>query len=209
MIARTPQDAALLRAMLSARRKSAVADAVPAQQRHAGDDSALSADSQQLIAAWHGWRGSKSMPQRSDMDLVSIARLMPQLLLLELFSSEHAVFRLVGNDIERLAGLRLMGRDYLQLVPADQRANRGALLLQSARHPFGLVAFYTLRLPDNSRRELQVCLLPLLANEPDAPPQLLGVASNLPASRYGESQNPQVTDTRLHLLDLGAGIFGF
>lgn len=209
MISRAPQDPALLRAMLSAPRKPATADIVPVQPRHAGDDSALSSDSQHLIAAWHGWRGAKPMPQRSDMDLVSIARLMPQLLLVELFSSENAVFRLVGNDIERLAGLRLMGRDYLQLVPAGQRADRGLLLQRAAKHPFGLVAFYTLRLPDNSRRELQVCLLPLLANEPDAPPQLLGVASNLPPSRYGESQNPQVTDTRLHLLDLGAGIVAF
>lgn len=209
MINRTPQDAALLRAVLNARRKSAISESAPSQPRHAGDDSALSAASQQLIAAWHAWRGAKPMPQRSDMDLVSIARLMPQLLLLELFSSEQAVFRLVGNDIERLAGLRLMGRDYLQLVPADQRAERGLLLLQAARHPFGLIAFYTLRLSDGSRRDLQVCLLPLLANEPDAPPQLLGVASNLPASRYGENHNLQVIDTRLHLLDLGAGISAF
>lgn len=209
MIAGGPQDPALLRAVLSAPRKPATTDSGPSQPRHAGDDSVLSAESRQLIAAWHAWRGANRIPRRGDMDLVSIARLMPQLVLLELFSSDRAVFRLVGNDIEQLAGLRLMGRDYLQLVPADQRSSRGLLLLQATRHPFGLVVFYTMRLADGSRRDMQACLLPLLANDADAPPQLLGVVSNLPAIRYGESHNLQLTDMRLHLLDLGAGVPGF
>lgn len=206
MTPRGPYDIALLRSVLNATRLRTLTADAPAPSRHAGDDDALSAESQHLIAAWNSWRGDKPVPHRRDMDLVSIARLMPQLLLLEIFDSERAVFRLVGNDIEQLAGLRLMGRDYLQLVPADRRADRSRLLLQAIRHPFGLAVFYALRLPDDSRRMMQFCLLPLLANEADAPPQLLGVASNLPANRYGDRHNLQVTGMRMHLLDLGHGL---
>jgi len=206
MTPRGPYDIALLRGVLKAAQSRTLTTDAPAPSRHAGDDDALSAESQQLIAAWNGWRGDKPVPHRRDMDLVSIARLMPQLILLEIFSSERAVFRLVGNDIEQLAGLRLMGRDYLQFVPADQRADRSRLLQQAVAHPFGLAAFYALRLPDDSRRMMQICILPLLANEAGAPPQLLGVASNLPSSRYGENRNLQVTALRMHLLDLGAGL---
>lgn len=206
MTPRGPYDIALLRSVLNATRLRTLTTDAPAPSRHAGGDDALSAESRHLIAAWNGWRGDKPVPHRCDMDLVSIARLMPQLLLLEIFDSERAVFRLVGNDIEQLAGLRLMGRDYLQFVPADQRADRGRLLLQAIQHPFGLAVFYALRLPDNSRRMMQFCLLPLLPNEADAPPQLLGVASNLPANRYGDRYNLQVTGMRMHLLDLGHGL---
>lgn len=197
-------DAAALRVFLNQRPQTPFTPLPPAS--HDGDRNALTADSRQLLEAWRAWRGDRLQPQRRDMDLVSVARLMPQLLLLDVYSSRQSKFRLAGNDVEQLLGFRLMGRDYLSLLSDDLRACRGEMLWQSVTRPFGMVGFYNVRLPDGSHRDLQVCSVPLQPDSADQPVQLLAVASNLPRLYRGEAIRLVPTGYRLHLLDLGAGL---
>jgi hypothetical protein len=197
-------DAAALRALLSQRPQH---DFTPLPQApHDGDRNALTPDSRRLLAAWRNWRGESLLPQRRDMDLVSVARLMPQMLLLDVHSPTRATFRLAGSDAEQLLGLRLTGRDYLQQLPDEVRACRGAMIWQAVTRPFGLVGFYGIRQPDGGRREAQVCAVPLRPDTEDQPMQLLAVASNLPRLYRDEAMRLTPAGFRLHLLDLGAGL---
>lgn len=179
--------------------------ALPSAQ-HGGDENALSADSHQFLAAWKTWRREYLVPRRRDMDIVSIARLMPQLVLLDVFDAARTAFRLAGNDIEQLLGARLLGRDYLDMVAPELRACRGALLWQAVTRPVGLTAFYAVQLANGRRHDIQICAAPIQPDEPDAPMQLLAVASNLPHLYRGETVALTVTGFRLHLMDLGAGL---
>ena len=87
-------------------------------------EALMSGDSRHLLAAWKRWRGEHLLPHRRDMDLVSIARLMPRLVLLDVFSPQRMIFRLAGTEIESIAGMRLTGRDHILLAQPDQRASR-------------------------------------------------------------------------------------
>jgi len=172
-------------------------------------EAQLSADSRQFLAAWKTWRGDRLLPQRRDMDLVSIARLMPKLALLEAFGPQRMVFRLAGSDIETLVGMRLMGRDHIALAAPDQRAQRSRFLWAAATQPCAAVSFHQYpQLAEGRGHQSEILTLPILPDEAGAPIQLLSLASHLPVLENG-------TTTRLPLerigatqlfIDIGAGI---
>lgn len=178
-----------------------------------GAAALLSNDSRQLLAAWLAWRGDRLLPHRRDMDLVSIARLMPRLMLLEVFSPQRMVFRLAGTEIEVLTGLRLTGRDHIALAQPDQRAARSRLLWGAATQPCGALAFHVFPHPDSGRlHRIEAFLLPILPDDatenPGAPMQLIGVAAGLPVVDVGShvTRPLEFAGATQHVLDLGAGI---
>ncbi len=174
-----------------------------------GAAALLSKDSRQLLAAWQAWRGDRLLPHRRDMNLVSIARLMPRLVLLEVFSPQRMVFRLAGTELETLAGLRLTGRDHIALAQPDQRAARSRLLWGAATQPCGALAFHSFPHPDSGRlHQIEAFLLPILPDDNSAPMQLIGVAAGLPVVEVGShvTRPLEFAGATQHFLDLGAGI---
>lgn len=172
-------------------------------------DSLLSDDSRQFLAAWKQWRGTQLVPQRADMDLVSIARLMPKLALLDVFSPEHAVFRLAGCDIENLVGMRLMGRDFVAMAVAEQRAIRSRMIWQTTTWPCGVLSYHALPHPGAGRtHHIEVFALPIRPDAAEAPMQVLAVASRLPMLRQGDGTRLPLEQTGVtqHCIDIGAGI---
>lgn len=172
-------------------------------------DSLLSDDSRQFLAAWKQWRGNQLVPQRADMDLVSIARLMPKLALLDVFSPERAVFRLAGCDIENLVGMRLTGRDFVAMAAMEQRATRSRLVWQTATWPCGMLSFHALPHTGAGRaHHIEIFALPIRPNAAEAPMQVLAVASRLPGQQQGRSTKLLLEQTGVtqHCIDIGAGI---
>ncbi|WP_341898842.1 PAS domain-containing protein [Ferrovibrio terrae] len=171
--------------------------------------SLLSDDSRQFLAAWKQWRGDRLVPQRADMDLVSIARLMPKLVLLDVFSPDRAVFRLAGCDIESLVGMRLTGRDFVAMAAMDQRAMRSRMIWDVATRPCGVLSFHALPYPGVGRtHHIEVFALPIRPDAAEAPMQVLAVASRLPAQQQGGGTRLRLEQTGVtqHCIDIGAGI---
>lgn len=191
----------------------AAAAAVPAPA--ATNPDKLSEDSRHFLAAWKSWRGNALLPRRRDMDLVSIARLMPKLALLEVFSPQRAVFRLAGSDIEALLGMRLTGRDCVALAKPDYRAMRGRLLWTAASQPCAIVGDHVLlgaagpsspQAAGQSHR-IESLTLPILPDDAEAPVQLLVVASHLPKLQGIGMAAPmaQISATQ-RFIDIGGGL---
>lgn len=177
--------------------------------RRSAVEAQLSDDSRHLLAAWNGWRGNRLLPYRRDMDLVSIARLMPQLVLLEAHGPQRMVFRLAGTGIETVAGLRLMGRDYIALAQPDQRAARSRLMWGAATQPCGLLAFHPYQHPDSGRwHQIETFVLPILPDDASAPMQLIGLAAHLPVLESGShvTRPLEFSGATQHFLDIGAGL---
>lgn len=178
----------------------------------------MSNDSQHLLSAWQRWRSASAdktamLPHRRDMDLVSIARLMPRLVLLDVFSPQRMIFRLAGTDIESVAGMRLTGRDHILLARPDQRAARSRLLWGAATHPCGALAIHILTHPKTGKlHQIETFVLPILPDESAgssaAPIQLIGLAAGLPVLDAGSHVTwpLEYAGATQHFLDLGAGI---
>ena len=178
-------------------------------RRDGGVEALLSDDSRHLLAAWKRWRGERLLPHRRDMDLVSIARLMPRLVLLEAFSPQRMIFRLAGTEIETVAGLRLMGRDHIAMAQPDQRAARSRLLWGAATQPCGALAFHPILHPDSGRpHQIETFVLPVLPDTAEAPMQLIGLAARLPVLEAGShvTRPLEFAGATQHFLDLGGGI---
>lgn len=182
--------------------------------RPAEVEALLSDDSRHLLRAWKSWRGTgpqrtRLLPHRRDLDLVSIARLMPQLVLLEVFSPERIIFRLAGTEIETVAGLRLTGHDYIALAQPEQRAARSRLMWGAATQPCGLLAFHPFQHPDSGRmHQIETFVLPILPDDASAPMQLIGLAAHLPVLEAGShvTRPLEFSGATQHFLDLGAGV---
>jgi hypothetical protein len=169
----------------------------------------LSADSRHLLAAWKSWRGERLLPHRRDMDLVSIARLMPRLVLLDAFGPQRMIFRLAGTEIETITGLRMMGRDHIALAQPDQRASRSRLLWGAASQPCGALAFHPFQHPDTGRpHQIETFVLPVLPDDPAGPMQLIGLAAHLPVLETGShvTRPLEFAGASQHFLDIGAGL---
>jgi hypothetical protein len=166
----------------------------------------LSDDSRLFLTAWNRWRGERLLPRRADMDITMIARLMPRVVLLEIFNAERMVFRLAGGEVEQYLGQRLQGRDYVTMVEPDQQERRGRLMWHVVNQPCAAVNIYRASDPDGTSRLIQFCGAPILADEAGAPVQLLAVASNLRRLGWGEGGVPyEPSAAGLCLIDIGAG----
>lgn len=166
----------------------------------------LSDDSRFFLAAWNRWRGERLLPQRADMDITMIARLMPRVVLLEIFSAERMIFRLAGGEVEQYLGQRLQGRDYVAMAEAGQQERRGRMMWHVVSQPCAGVNIYRASDPDGTSRLIQFCGAPIMPDEPGAPVQLLAVASNLRRLGWGEGGVPyEPSAAGLCLIDIGAG----
>jgi hypothetical protein len=185
---------------------------------HSETETLLSEDSRKLLAAWKAWRGAAAaekrlLPHRRDMDLVSIARLMPKLALLDVFGPQRMVFRLAGTDIEAVTGMRLRGRDHIAMAHPDQRAARSRLLWGAATQPCGALTFHSYQHPDTGMmQQIETFVLPILPDDaqgnPRAPIQLIGIAAHLPMLEQGShvTRPLEHAGAMQHFIDIGAGI---
>lgn len=187
----------------------AEAPSCSAAETSAAAEALLSDDSRLLLKAWKGWRGDRLLPHRRDLDLVSIARLMPKLVVLEAFGPQRMIFRLAGTEIETLTGLRLMGRDHIALAAPEQRILRSRLLWGAATQPCGAMSFHNVPHPESGRmHQIESFLLPILPDDSAAPIQLIGVASRLPVVEAGRHITLPLerAGSTQHFIDIGAGI---
>lgn len=184
-------------------------EALYGKTRRDETDARMSEDSRRLLRAWKTWRGPHLLPHRRDMDLVSIARLMPQLVLLEAFSPQRMIFRLAGTGIESIAGLRLRGRNHIAMAQPDQRAARSHLLWGAVTQPCGLLAIHTFPHPDSGRlHQIETFVLPILPDDAAAPMQLIGLAAGLPVLETGShvTRPLEYAGASRQFIDIGGGI---
>jgi len=168
----------------------------------------MSPDSQKFFAAWKSWRGDQILPRRAQVQLTTIARLMPQLVVLEVRGPDRATFRLAGDDIERAFGARLTGRSFIKMAEEAHQARRGELLWRQVSQPCVAILQQEREYRSGRREIVEIVSAPVLPDAEGAPMQVFAVVS--PLSRHVTTpENDTVIRNfgrNLRFLDIGAGI---
>lgn len=173
-----------------------------------------SAESQKFLAAWQAWRGTQLLPRRHQVQLTSIARLMPQLIVLEVRGPDRVTFRLAGTDIETQFGARLSGRSVIALTDPAKQKRRGELIWQQVTQPCAALVYQELEFSSGRREIVEIASAPVLPDAEGEPVQIFGVVSRLPRhlppaadGRNGVRETVvRNLGRNLRFLDIGAGI---
>ena len=197
----------------AARRRDAVA-VLPIEAEHAAPpqmpdfSGGMSPDSQKFFAAWKSWRGDQILPRRAQVQLTTIARLMPQLVVLEVRGPDRATFRLAGDDIERAFGARLTGRSFIKMAEEAHQARRGELLWRQVSQPCAIIMQQEREYRSGRRDIVEIASAPVLPDTDGMPVQVFAVVS--PLSRHVAAPDNDVIirniGRNLRFLDIGAGI---
>lgn len=168
---------------------------------------AFSAETRHFFAAWQAWRGDALLPRRSQVDLVSICKLMSQLSVLEVGGPDRAVFRLAGTEVESQFGMRLTGRSFIKLAQPDQQARRGELVWRLVAQPCAVVSRFVFDRRSGRHDEAEIAAAPVLPDQAGAPVQIFAVLSRLPRQYWGVVDPVFHNSSRnLQFLDIGAGL---
>lgn len=183
-------------------------DAAPTTMSFEG----CSPESRKFLAAWQSWRGTQLLPRRQQVDLTSIARLMPQLAVLEVHGPDRATFRLAGTEIENQYGARLTGRSYIALTDPAKQQKRGELLWLHVKQPCAVIAHQELEFRSGRRCVVEIASAPVLPDSEDQPVRVFAVVSRFPRQPLrSDGERDMVVRNfgrNLRLIDIGAGIPG-
>lgn len=169
----------------------------------------MSAESQKFFAAWKSWRGDQVLPRRAQVQLTGIARLMPQLAVLEVRGPDRAIFRLAGTELEQGYGARLTGRSFIKLADTPEQARRGELLWRQVSQPCAALIQQVVEFRSGRREIVEVASAPVLPDAEGEPVQLFAVASRIQKhAALSAGNDPAIRNfgRNLRFIDIGAGI---
>lgn len=174
------------------------------------DLAGFSPDSQKFFNAWKSWRSGGVLPRRAEVRLTTIARLMPQLAVLEVHGPDRAVFRLAGTDLEQAFGARLTGRSFIKMADEAEQQRRGELLWRVVSQPCASIMQQVIAFRSGRQDIFEIVAAPVLPDSEAAPAQVFAVISRLsrPAVTPPERNDAVVRNfgRNLRFLDIGAGI---
>ena len=169
----------------------------------------LFAEGQQLLAAWHGWRGAGLLPRKSEMRIADVRGILSRISLLEIHSLDMAIFRVAGSYLRERLGFELTGHNYLDLTPAGQRHIRGERTWLVAETPCGSYFRQRVTYPSGLTVLSVVLSVPLDRDEPGGNRYTLAVVREL-GRTYGEPPShgpkPLPMPDEFRFLDIGAGL---
>jgi hypothetical protein len=137
-----------------------------------------SASSRELFDYWNDRRGSRVAPSRGEIEPGAIRRVLGDSFILTLDRDCGHPFRLAGTRVCAIFGHELKGEAFARLFTGADRNNAGDLVGIVADEMIGVVAGVSASTPDGRSTELELLLLPLLAQE-GMPMRILGALSPL------------------------------
>ncbi|MBV9993371.1 MAG: PAS domain-containing protein [Alphaproteobacteria bacterium] len=178
------------------------------------DDDALqrSDESRAFEAFWRSLRRDAPVPRRSDFHPAGARHLLRNLVLLDAprQGSEHALIRVSGEGYNQVAGVNMRGRDHLDLLPQQYRADAVATSEAMMATPCGLWQISPFHLARGYAVRVEMTAFPLRGE--DGPDCFLGHVRATDGVTPVSLPTPLgvAIDTALvyRYLDIGAGIPG-
>ncbi|WP_370154531.1 PAS domain-containing protein [Ferrovibrio sp.] len=169
----------------------------------------LTARSKRFLAVWHGWRGSRLLPERGDIDRAALGDLAGTCLLLNVRGHDDINIDWVGDEITRQIGVDLAGCNYLDLTSRANRAWRAHLTLAQMAQPCSVAIYYWLRLGSGDTLPVEFVSGPLREDGASHASLILCCASGL----TGSEAEPVAVDPDsyqegdgMRFIDIGAGM---
>ena len=136
--------------------------------------------SRELFGYWTARRGTRSAPERGEIEPSAIRRALGDVFVLEFDCREGHPFRLAGTRICALFGRELRNEAFLNLWDDDTRAQLAHLLAVVADETNGVVAAAQGRTAEGWSQDLELLLLPL-AHRGDTHARMIGSLAPLAA----------------------------
>jgi hypothetical protein len=157
-----------------------------------------------LWSYWSSIRAGGLVPYRKDFDPMAIVRQLPIVSLIEREAPMLWPIRLVGTEIVNRSG-ELRGRNFLDLVAPEQRAEQDRRLSSLIEHPCGSISLRTNVRRSGASYLVRTVTLPL--RSPDGRTRML-IATNEEIDRdvlAAKSALGQLRIAERHFIDIGAG----
>jgi len=138
------------------------------------------ASSRELFGYWTTRRGSRSAPERGEIEPSAIRRALGDVFILEFGRHDGHPFRLAGTRVCALFGRELKNEPFLHLWDAASRVAVADLLDVIADEASGVVAYVSGRTAEGWAQDLELLLLPL-AHRGDTHARMIGALAPLTA----------------------------
>jgi hypothetical protein len=169
----------------------------------------MTPSARRFLDAWCGWRGSRLLPRRADIQLVDIKDLLPMVTLIEIRSASEMVFRVAGSELRDYFGADITGGNYVDMEPAQSRPQSVWRMTQEIGRPCGALVVCPYPLSWGFTVLMETVSLPIDPDHPSKPRMMLSLMTRL-ESRAGGA----LPDGALRLsvsgafgfIDIGAGV---
>ena len=138
------------------------------------------ASSRELFGYWAARRGSRTAPERGEIEPSAIRRALGDVFILEFDRALGHPFRLAGTRVCALFGRELKNERFLELWSAASRATVADLLDGVADEATGFVAAASGRTAEGWAQDVELVLLPL-AHRGDTHARMIGALAPLSA----------------------------
>jgi len=138
------------------------------------------ASSRELFSYWVARRGTRSAPERGEIEPSAIRRALGDVFILEFDRAGGHPFRLAGTRVCALFGRELKNARFLDLFDSESRAAIGDLLDAIADDAAGAVASAKGHTPEGWAQDVELTLLPL-AHRGDTHARMIGTLAPLTA----------------------------
>jgi len=168
----------------------------------------LTARSRRFLSIWHGWRGTRLLPERRDIDHADLDDLSGTGLLLNVRGHDDIMIEWVGAQITGYIGVDLTGCNYLDLTSRANRAWRAHLTMAQMAQPCSVAIYYMLRLGSGGVMPIEFITGPLREDGARDATLILCCASGLTDvdGRTAVDPDSYVEGDGMRFIDIGAGV---
>jgi hypothetical protein len=161
-----------------------------------------------VLGYWASLRGGRLRPRRAEIDPGALARHLPNVGMFEVRSTELTYCRLAGSAFRLSLGFELTGRNVVHLYAPELHRAAGFRFQSIATRPCAAAVVLELKFSSGLENPHEVLLLPLEADDPQAPPMILVGMSAIEAVAWQNTAVlPQLRpSSTFRFVDIGAGI---
>jgi len=155
----------------------------------------------ELFQYWNALRGRRAAPERAEVDLAAIRGLIADMFMLEIDAAHRFPFVLSGTRVNALACVEQNSRSFLDLWPAHEARNIGAMLLTVMDASRPMLATATAAPASGTDLDVEILFLPL-GRHRQARARILGlIAPSTPPSWLGLRPIENLKLQSLHMID--------
>jgi hypothetical protein len=163
----------------------------------------------EFLQIYEDARGGKIAPTRSDLDLRRMAKLLPDITIMERLEPMLVIYRLMGTAVAERVGADLTGHNFLNYLGQTEQSRVDLGIAIVTELPCGTFSVYENDYSSGMTVRAETMALPLDSGSGHAPYLSLGLhASQVPVS-YGQEREESMIGTRWKdglVIDLGYGM---
>ncbi len=163
----------------------------------------------EFLTIYEEFRGDKIAPTRADLDLRRLARMLPDITIMERSAPGSVIYRLMGTAVAERLGADLTGHNFLNYLDVTERNRIDLGVALVTQQPCGTFAIYQNAYASGLKVRAESIALPLDTGSGKPPFLNISLHSSQSMISFGQEQDASVIGTQWLdgvVIDLGWGI---